>query len=78
MEVDAAGVGVGLIVSPRIAIDKRLYPCAFFSCRINPAERNYDIVNNNLVVNVPGGMVPLTGGHQGAFLDMDKSSQRGI
>lgn len=29
--------------------DQKLHPCAFFSWRLSPAERNYDIGNNKLL-----------------------------
>ena len=47
VEVDASNVGVGAVLSQRAAIDQKLHPCAFFSRRLTPAERNYDIGNRS-------------------------------
>ena len=49
VEVDASEVGVGAILSQRAAVDQKLHPCAFFSRRLTPAERNYDIGNRELL-----------------------------
>ncbi|KAL0168942.1 hypothetical protein M9458_037164, partial [Cirrhinus mrigala] len=50
VEVDASDVGVGAVLSQRSPKDGRVHPCAFFSHRLNPAERNYDIGNRELLV----------------------------
>lgn len=49
VEVDASEVGVGAILSQRATSDDRIHPCAFFSHRLSPAERNYDIGNRELL-----------------------------
>ncbi len=49
VEVDASEVGVGAVLSQRAASDDRVHPCAFFSHRLSPAERNYDIGNRELL-----------------------------
>ncbi|XP_073719444.1 uncharacterized protein [Misgurnus anguillicaudatus] len=49
VEVDASDVGVGAVLSQRSAKDGKVHPCAFFSHRLNPAERNYDIGNRELL-----------------------------
>lgn len=49
VEVDASDVGVGAILSQQSAQDQKLHPCAFLSHRLNPAERNYDIGNQELL-----------------------------
>ena len=49
VEVDASDVGVGAVFSQRSATDQKLHPCAFFSRRLTPAERNYDIGNRELL-----------------------------
>ena len=49
VEVDASDVGVGAILSKRVAADQKLHPYAFFSRRLTPAERNYDIGNRELL-----------------------------
>ena len=42
VEVDASDVGVGAVLSQRAVEDQKLHPCAFFSHRLSPTERNYD------------------------------------
>ena len=49
VEVDASDVGVGAVLSQRSSEDHRIHPCAFFSCKLGPAERNYDIGNRELL-----------------------------
>ena len=46
MEADASDTGVGAVLSQRSASDHKLHPCAFFSRRLSPAERNYDDGNH--------------------------------
>ncbi|KAI3364017.1 hypothetical protein L3Q82_010778 [Scortum barcoo] len=48
-EVDASDVGVGAVLSQWSSEDQKLHPCAFFSRRLLPAERNYDIGNRELL-----------------------------
>ena len=43
VEVDASGVGAGVALSQRSSIDQKIHPCAFFSRRLTPSERNYGI-----------------------------------
>ncbi len=43
VEVDASEVGIGAILSQRSAVDDKVHPCTFFSHRLSPAERNYDV-----------------------------------
>lgn len=43
VEVDAS------VLSQRSLSDQRLHPCAFFSKRLSPAERNYDVGNWELL-----------------------------
>uniref|UniRef100_A0A8C6L3L3 Gypsy retrotransposon integrase-like protein 1 n=1 Tax=Nothobranchius furzeri TaxID=105023 RepID=A0A8C6L3L3_NOTFU len=43
LEVDASDSGVGAVLSQTSPTDHRLHPCAFFSRRLSPAERNYDV-----------------------------------
>ncbi|KAI7797064.1 hypothetical protein IRJ41_012065 [Triplophysa rosa] len=49
VEVDASDVGVGAVLSQRAEHDGKVHPCAFFSHRLSPAERNYDIGNRELL-----------------------------
>ncbi|XP_057205010.1 uncharacterized protein si:ch211-159i8.4 isoform X2 [Triplophysa rosa] len=49
VDVDASDVGVGAVLSQRSAIDGKVHPCAFFSLRLSPTERNYDIGNRELL-----------------------------
>ena len=49
VEVDASDTGVGAVLSQRSAEDQRVHPCAFFSRKLSPAERNYDIGNRELL-----------------------------
>ncbi|KAK3514000.1 hypothetical protein QTP70_001270 [Hemibagrus guttatus] len=49
MEVDASTTGVGAVLSQQQGNPSRLHPCAFFSRKLNPAERNYDIGNQELL-----------------------------
>ena len=48
VEVDASNTGVGAVLSQRSAGDSKVHPCAFYSHRLSPAERNYDIGNKEL------------------------------
>ena len=49
VEVDASDTGVGAVLSQRSASDEKIHPCAFFSRRLVPAERNYDVGNRELL-----------------------------
>ncbi len=49
VEVDASEVGVSAILSQRSSSDGKMHPCAYFSHRLSPAERNYDISNRELL-----------------------------
>ncbi len=49
VEVDASEVGVGAILSQRSSSDDKMHPCAYFSHRLSPTERNYDIGNRELL-----------------------------
>ncbi|KAK1804836.1 hypothetical protein P4O66_003676 [Electrophorus voltai] len=40
IEVDASEVGVGAVLPQPSGEDKKLHPCAYFSQRLSPAERN--------------------------------------
>lgn len=45
----ASDVGVGAVLSQKAKRDNKLHPCAFFSCRLTQAEKNYDIGNRELL-----------------------------
>ncbi|KAK2899295.1 hypothetical protein Q8A73_012424 [Channa argus] len=49
VEVDASEVGVGAVLSQRSEGDQKLRPCAFFSCQLSPAERNYSVGDRELL-----------------------------
>lgn len=49
VEVDASDVGVGAVLSQRAGPSSKLRPCAFFSRRLSPAERNYDVGDRELL-----------------------------
>ncbi|KAG1927055.1 retrotransposable element [Pimephales promelas] len=49
VEVDASEIGVGAVLSQRSSQDDKVHPCAFYSHRLSPAERNYDVGNRELL-----------------------------
>lgn len=49
VEVDASELGVGVVHSQLSPGDNKVYPCAFFSKKLSPAERNYDKGNHELL-----------------------------
>lgn len=49
MEVDASEIGLRAVLSQRHGKPGKLYPCAFFSRNLTPAEVNYDIGNRELL-----------------------------
>ncbi|XP_062854790.1 obscurin [Trichomycterus rosablanca] len=49
VEVDASEVGVGAILSQRSGVDRKLHPCAYFSHRLTPTERNYGVGDRELL-----------------------------
>lgn len=52
VEVDASDTGVGAVLSQRSPEDHKMHPCAYFSRRLTPAERNYDVGNRELLAVV--------------------------
>lgn len=49
VEVDASEAGVVAILFQRIGDRPKLHPVAFFSQKLSPAERNYDVGNRELL-----------------------------
>ncbi|XP_062418964.1 uncharacterized protein LOC134131237 [Pungitius pungitius] len=49
VEVDASEEGVGGVLSQRTGSPPKVHPCAFFSKKLSPAERNYDVGNRELL-----------------------------
>ncbi len=49
VEVDASTTGVGAVLSQQQGTPPKLHPCAFFSRKLSPTERNYDIGNRELL-----------------------------
>uniref|UniRef100_A0A8K9WXI5 Gypsy retrotransposon integrase-like protein 1 n=1 Tax=Oncorhynchus mykiss TaxID=8022 RepID=A0A8K9WXI5_ONCMY len=52
VEVDASEAGVGAVLSQRSGVPPKLRPCAFFSSKLSPAERNYDVGDRELLAVV--------------------------
>uniref|UniRef100_A0A8K9UP97 Gypsy retrotransposon integrase-like protein 1 n=1 Tax=Oncorhynchus mykiss TaxID=8022 RepID=A0A8K9UP97_ONCMY len=52
VEVDASEAGIGAVLSQRSGTPLKLRPCAFFSKKLSPAERNYDVGNRELLAVV--------------------------
>uniref|UniRef100_A0A673Z7X0 Gypsy retrotransposon integrase-like protein 1 n=1 Tax=Salmo trutta TaxID=8032 RepID=A0A673Z7X0_SALTR len=52
VEVDASEAGVGAVLSQRSGVPPKLRPCAFFSKKLSPAERNYDVGDRELLAVV--------------------------
>ncbi|KAI2653766.1 Transposon Tf2-6 polyprotein [Labeo rohita] len=49
VEVDASTTGVGAVFSQYHGTPKLLHSCAYYSRKLSPAERNYDIDNRELL-----------------------------
>ncbi|KAI2660465.1 Transposon Tf2-6 polyprotein [Labeo rohita] len=49
VEVDASSTGVGAVLSQRQGEPAKMFPCAFYSHKLSPAERNYDVGNRELL-----------------------------
>ncbi|KAL0176816.1 hypothetical protein M9458_029146, partial [Cirrhinus mrigala] len=49
VEIDASSTGIGAILSQRHGNPPKLFPCAFYSRKLNQAEQNYDVGNRELL-----------------------------
>ncbi|KAI2659133.1 Transposon Tf2-9 polyprotein [Labeo rohita] len=49
VEVDASSTGVGAVLSQKQGEPPKTFPCAFFSHKLSPAEKNYDVGNRELL-----------------------------
>lgn len=49
VEVDASSTGIGAILSQRQGNPSKLYPCAYYSCKLTPPEQNYDVGDRELL-----------------------------
>ncbi|KAI2647808.1 Transposon Tf2-9 polyprotein [Labeo rohita] len=49
VEVDASSTGIGAVLSQRQGEPPKLFPCAYFSHKLTPAECNYDVGNRELL-----------------------------
>ncbi|CAJ0936713.1 unnamed protein product [Ranitomeya imitator] len=49
VEVDASEIGAGAVLSQRSSDCSVMKPCAFFSRKFSPTERNYDVGNRELL-----------------------------
>lgn len=49
VETDASNVGIGAVLSQRQGSPAKMFPCTFYSHKLNSAERNYDVENRELL-----------------------------
>ena len=50
VEVDASEVVVGAFLSQRQGNPQKFYPCSYYSEKLSPTERNYDVGDRELLV----------------------------
>ena len=49
LEADASAHAIRAVLSQRGSLDGQLHPCAYFSCQLTAAERNYDAWDEELL-----------------------------
>lgn len=49
VEVDTSDSWVGAVLSQRSGEPPKLHPCAYFSKKLSPAEKNYDMGDRELL-----------------------------
>ncbi len=49
VKVDASNTGIGAILSQRQGNPPKIFPCAYYSRKLNSAERNYDVGDRELL-----------------------------
>ncbi len=49
VEVDASNIGIGVILTQRQGVPAKLYPFAYYSWKLTPTERNYDVGDRELL-----------------------------
>jgi hypothetical protein len=52
VEVDTSEAGIGAVLSQGLDPPPKLRPCAFFSRKLSPAERNYEVGDRELLAVV--------------------------
>ena len=50
--VNASEAGIGVVLSQRSGTPPKSTPCAFFSRKLSPAERNYDVGDWELLLAI--------------------------
>ncbi len=49
VEVDASNIRIGAILSQRRGSPAKMFPCAYYSRKLSPTERNYDVGDRELL-----------------------------
>ena len=68
------------MLSQRSPADQKLHPCAFFSRRLSPAKRNYDIGNRELLAVVLSlqDWIHWLEGAEHLFFGLDRPQELGV